>query len=210
MLNWINSGGPLMWLILTGGALAMTIFFERLFHLHRAQINIDDFFHGIVTNLRHGNDLEAIAICDQTPGPAAHLVRAAILNRHEEKALLIRTVQQAGIQEVPRLERHTNLLITLAQVLPMIGLLGTVLGLLSMLVMLQQSSPMAEIGDLAGGLWTALLTTAAGLMTGIPAYAGYHFLIDRVESIALDMEQISSEIIVFLTQLNSGESNDPQ
>jgi biopolymer transport protein ExbB len=210
MLNWINSGGPLMWLILTGGALAMTIFFERLFHLHRAQINIDDFFHGIVTNLRHGNDLEAIAICDQTPGPAAHLVRAAILNRHEEKALLIRTVQQAGIQEVPRLERHTNLLITLAQVLPMIGLLGTVLGLLSMLVMLQQSSPLAEIGDLAGGLWTALLTTAAGLMTGIPAYAGYHFLIDRVESIALDMEQISSEIIVFLTQLNSGESNDPQ
>jgi biopolymer transport protein ExbB len=77
-------------------------------------------------------------------------------------------------------------------------------------VMLQQSSPLAEIGDLAGGLWTALLTTAAGLMTGIPAYAGYHFLIDRVESIALDMEQISSEIIVFLTQLNSGESNDPQ
>lgn len=210
MLHWINSGGPLMWLIVIGGAVAMIIFLERLFHLHRAQINIEDFFHGITTNLKHGNDLEAIAICDQTPGPAAHLVRTAILNRHENKALLIQTVQQAGIKEVPRLERHTNLLITLAQVLPMLGLLGTVLGLLSMLVMLQQGSPLAEIGDLAGGLWTALLTTAAGLMTGIPAYAGYHFLVDRVESIALDMEQISSDIITFLTQPTTGEANEPQ
>ncbi|QHI68159.1 MotA/TolQ/ExbB proton channel family protein [Tichowtungia aerotolerans] len=210
MLYWINSGGPLMWLILAGGVIAMVIFFERLFHLHRAQIDIDDFFHGITTNLKHGNDLEAIAICDQTPGPAAHLVRTAILNRHEEKAALIRTVQQAGIKEVPRLERHTNLLITLAQILPMIGLLGTVLGLLSMLVMLQQGSPLAEIGDLAGGLWTALLTTAAGLMTGIPAYAGYHFLVNRVEAIAIDMEQISSEIIFFLTQSIPGDSNEPQ
>lgn len=208
MLHWINSGGPLMWLILAGGIIAMIIFLERLFHLHRAQIDLEDFFHGITTNLKHGNDLEAIAICDQTPGPAAQLVRTAILNRQESKDLLIRTVHQAGIKEIPRLERHTNLLITLAQILPMLGLLGTVFGLLSMLVMLQHGSPLAEIGDLAGGLWTALLTTAAGLMTGIPSYAGYHFLINRVESIALDMEQISGDIITFLTP--SGESHEPQ
>lgn len=200
MLNWIHSGGSLMWLILVGGFIAMVIFLERLFHLHRAQIAIDDFFNGITTNLKRGNDLEAIAICDQTPGPAAHLVRTAILNRNEKKEDLIRTVQLAGIQEIPRLERHTNLLITLAQILPMLGLLGTVLGLLSMLVTMQQSSPLAEIGDLTGGLWSALITTAAGLITGIPAYAGYHFLISRIESITLDMEQIGGEITRFLSQ----------
>lgn len=200
MLNWIHSGGTLMWVILAGGFIALVIFLERLFHLHRAQITVDDFINGITTNLKRGNDLEAIAICDQTPGPAAHLVRTAILNRTEEKDTLTRAVQLAGIQEIPRLERHTNLLITLAQVLPMLGLLGTVLGLLSVLVAMQQGSPLAEIGDLTGGLWSALLTTAAGLITGIPAYAGYHFLISRVESIALDMEQISGEIISFLTR----------
>lgn len=208
MMQWINSGGVVMWMILAGGFIALIIFLERLFHLHRAQIKIDDFLHGIKTNLKRGNDIEAIAICDQTPGPAAHLVRTAILNAKENKDALIRAVQQAGIQEIPRLERHTNLLITLAQVLPMLGLLGTVLGLLNMLLMLKTGSPLVEIGTLAGGLWSALITTAAGLITGIPAYAGYHFLISRVESIALDMEQTGGEIIYFLTQPAAGDSHE--
>lgn len=193
-----------MWLILAGGFIASIIFLERLFHLHRAQIKIDDFLNGITTNLARGNDLETISICDQTPGPAAHLVRTALLHRNEDRESLIQAVRQAGIREIPRLERHTNLLITLAQVLPMLGLLGTVLGLLQMLATLQAGSPLAEIGTLSDGLWTALLTTAAGLITGIPAYAGYHFLISRVESIAIDMEETAEQIICFLTRPNAG------
>jgi biopolymer transport protein ExbB len=204
MFGLINSGGPIMWLILTSGFIALAIFLERFFHLHRAQIKIDDFLNGITTNLTHGNDLEAVSICDQTPGPAAHIVRTALLHRNESKDELVKAVQQAGLREVPRLERHMNLLITLAQVLPMLGLLGTVLGLLQMLVALQAGSPLAEISDLSNGLWRALLTTAAGLSTGIPAYAGYHFLVSRVESIALDMEQSAGEIIYFLTHPSAG------
>lgn len=209
MIGWINSGGGVMWLILAGGFIAMVIFLERFFHLHRAQIKIDDFLNGITTNLTRGNDLEAISICDQTPGPAAHLVRTALLHRADPKDDMVKAVQQAGIREIPRLERHMNLLITLAQILPMLGLLGTVLGLLSILAALQAGSPLAEIGDLSGGLWRALLTTAAGLITGIPAYAGYHFLVSRVESIALDMEQTAGEIIFFLTHPANGERHEP-
>ena len=200
MTGWINSGGPVMWVILVCGLIALIVFLERFFHLHRAQIKIDDFLNGITTNLNRGNDLEAISICDQTPGPAAHLVHTALLHRADPKNDLIKVVQQAGLSEIPRLERHMNLLITLAQVLPMLGLLGTVLGLINMLTALQAGSPLAEIGSLSGGLWQALLTTAAGLITGIPAYAGYHFLVSRVESIALDIEQTSGEIIYFLTR----------
>jgi biopolymer transport protein ExbB len=209
MVGWINSGGAVMWLILVCGFIALVIFLERFFHLHRAQIKIDDFLNGIIINLTRGNNLEAISICDQTPGPAAHLVRTALLHRNDSKDEMIKAVQQAGIREIPRLERHTNLLITLAQVLPMLGLLGTVLGLLSILTAMQTGSPLAEIGTLTGGLWKALLTTAAGLITGIPAYAGYHFLISRVESIALDMEQTAGEIIYFLTHPSSGERHEP-
>lgn len=208
MIEWINSGGITMWVILTGGFISLLIFLERLFHLHRAQIKTEDFLHGITTNLHRGNDLEAITICDNTPGPSAHLVRTAILHRKDDKDALIKAVRLAGIQEIPRLERHTNLLITLAQVLPLLGLLGTVVGLLDMLAALQAGSPLAEIGDLSGGLWTALLTTAAGLATGIPAYAGYHFLIGRIESIAVDMEQTGEEIIYFLSHPFAGETNE--
>ncbi|MDK2857053.1 MAG: biopolymer transport protein ExbB [Verrucomicrobiota bacterium] len=208
MIEWINNGGTVLWLILAGGFISLTIFLERFFHLHRAQIKIDDFLNGITTNLSHGNDLEAISICNQTPGPAAHLVRTALLHRDDSKGELVKAVQQAGIREIPRLERHMNLLIILAQILPMLGLLGTVLGLLTMLAALQAGSPLAEIGDLAGGLWTALITTALGLITGIPAYAGYHFLVSRVESIALDMEQTAEEIIYFLTHPAAGGNHE--
>lgn len=209
MIAWINSGGPVMWLILSCSFIALAVFLERVFHLHRAQIKIDDFLNGITTNLTRGNDLEAITICDQTPGPAAHLVHAALLHRNDPKDELVRVVEQAGIGEIPRLERHLNLLITLAQVLPMLGLLGTVLGLLQVLAALRAGSPLAEIGDLSGGLWTALLTTAAGLGAGIPAYAGYHFLVSRVESIALDMEQAAGDIIYFLTHSSAGVRHEP-
>jgi len=209
MVEFINSGGPVMWLILGCGLIALTVFLERFFHLHRAQIKIDDFLNGITTNVTHGNDLEAITICDQTPGPVALLVRTALLHRTDPKSDLISAVEQAGFGEVPRLERHMNLLITLAQVLPMLGLLGTVLGLLQILIALQAGSPIAEIGDLSGGLWRALLTTAAGLSAGIPAYAGYHFLVGRVESIALDMEQAAGKIIYFLTHPVAGERHEP-
>lgn len=208
MAEWINSGGLLMWVILTGGFIALIIFLERFFHLHRAQINIDDFLDGITTNMNRGNDLEAVSICDQTPGPAAHLVRTALLHRHESKDELIQAVRQAGFREVPRLERHTNLLITLAQVLPMLGLLGTVLGLLSVLAALRAGSPLADAGVLSEGLWRALLTTAAGLAAGIPAYAGYHFLVGRIESIALDMEQTADDIVVFLTRSKTGDPHE--
>ncbi|MCC7300216.1 MAG: MotA/TolQ/ExbB proton channel family protein [Verrucomicrobia bacterium] len=208
MIGWMNSGGAMMWLILVCGFIALAVFLERLFHLHRAQIKIDDFLNGIIINLSRGNDLEAVSICDQTPGPAAHLVRTALLHRDDSKDEMIKAIQQAGIREIPRLERHTNLLITLAQILPMLGLLGTVLGLLNILAAIQSGSPLAEIGTLTGGLWKALLTTSAGLITGIPAYAGYHFLISRIESIALDMEQTAGEIIYFLTHPSSGARNE--
>jgi biopolymer transport protein ExbB len=209
MIGWLNSGGSVMWLILAGGFVTLAIFLERFFHLHRAQIKIDDFLNGITTNLTHGNDLEAISICDQTPGPAAHIVHTALLHRADTKDDLIQAVQQAGLREIPRLERHMNLLITLAQILPMLGLLGTVLGLLDILTALQAGSPLVEISSLSGGLWRALITTAAGLITGIPAYAGYHFLINRVESIALDMEQTAGEIIYFITHPSNGERHEP-
>ncbi len=208
MFEWINSGGPLMGLIIVGGIIAFAIFLERFFHLHRAQIHIEDFFNGIRTNLARGNDIEALSICDQTPGPAAHLVHTALLHRDDPKDELIRVVRQAGICEIPRLERHMNFLITLAQILPMLGLLGTVMGLLRMLIALQMGSPLAEIADLSSGLWSALLTTAAGLITGIPVYAGYHFLVGRVESIALDMEQVGEKIIYFLTHSTIGEQHE--
>lgn len=199
MLELINRGGPTMWVIGAISVLAMTIFLQRLFHLHRAQIKTGDFLSGIFTVLGRGNAVEAISICEETPGPVAQIVRAAILERGGGRDRIQQVMEEVGLAEIPRLEKNLLLLLTMAQIAPMAGLLGTVLGMMQVLMVIEAKAPLIHAGDLGGGLWQALISTAAGLAVAIPAYAGYNFLVGRVEAILLDMERAFAEVLVFLT-----------
>ena len=207
MFEMIQSGGPVMWLIAACSVIAAVIFLERLLHLHRAQINAGDFLKGICNVLRRQNVVEAVSICEETPGPVAYIVRAAVLQYDESRETIAQTIKEAGLAEVPRLERNLNMLLTLAQITPLIGLLGTVLGMMHGLQFIQQESPLVHSGDLGAGLWQALISTAAGLAVAIPTYAAYNFLVGRVEGIVLDMERASAEILAFLlNQRRRGEA----
>ncbi len=200
MLELILQGGLIMWVILGAGFIAAMIFLERLFHLHRAQINAADFLEGIYNVLRRRNVVEAVSICEETPGPVAHIMRAGILQGDAEREEIEQAIEGAGLTEIPRLERHLSMLATLAQMTPLLGLLGTVLGMMESLWVIHQKAPLVYAGDLAGGMWQALITTAVGLAVAIPAYAGYNFLLHRVESIVLDMERSSVDILNFLSK----------
>ena len=207
MLNVMNQGGPVMWVILACSVAVLTIFFERLLHLHRAQIKTDDFLKGLFNVLRRKNIVEAVNICDETPGPAAYIAREAILHYDEGRHEVEKAVANGGRREIARLERNLPLLATLAKITPIIGLLGTVLGLLDAMAIIQQKAPLVHAGDLAGSMWSALLTTAFGLAVAVPAYVGYNLLVGRVESIVLDMDHCASEVIAFLAGENlSSES----
>lgn len=188
-----------MWVLLVCSLLAVVVFFERMFHLHRAQIRSNDFLKGIYNILLRRNIAEAVSICEETPGPEAHIVRAAILHHDEDKQSIRQAIEEAGLAEVPRLERHLNVLATIAQITPLIGLLGTVLGMMHALMAIEQHAPLVHPGVLASGVWQALISTAAGLSVAIPTYAAYNFLMSRIESILLDMERTSSEIFTVLT-----------
>lgn len=199
MIQLIQKGGPVMWLILAVGIVAAVLFLKKLFDLHRAQIKWVDFLKGIYNILGRRNVVEAVSICEETPGPVASIVRAAVLHHDEDSESIQRAIEEAGLAEIPRLERTLTMLATLAQITPMIGLLGTVLGMMQVLLMVQEKSPLVHSGDLMGGLWQALITTAASLAVAIPIYAGYNLLVGRVESIVLDMERASVDILAFLT-----------
>ena len=199
MLTLIQKGGPMMWLILAGSIVATVIFIKKLLDLHRAQIKWADFLKGIYNILARRNVVEAVSICEETPGPVASIVRAAILHHDEDQESIQRAIEEAGLTEIPRLERNLTMLATLAQVMPMMGLLGTVLGMMRVLLIFQQKSPLVHSGDLMGGMWQALISTAASLAVAIPIYAGYNLLVSRVESIVLDMERASVEILAFLS-----------
>ena len=199
MLELVQQGGPVMWFIFAAGMTAILVFAERVFHLHRARIRSDDFLKGICNNLSHGNVAETIAICEDTPGPVAYIVKTAILHRASDKDTMRTAIDNAGRSEVSRMERRMGIIATVAQTAPLLGLLGTVLGMIRALLVMQQKGPLVQSGDLAGSLMQALVTTAAGLTVAIPCYAAYNFLINKVERIVLDMERTASEILAFLT-----------
>ena len=206
MFEILNRGGIITWIILFNSLAALIIFLERLLHLHRAQIKTNDFLEGIYTIVRRGNIPESISMCDSTPGPVAHVTRAALLHFDQGHDAMTRAVEHAGLEEIPRLEQRLRGLMTAAQLSPLLGLLGTVLGLATTLLALEANAPLVHIGDLSGGMWSALIATAAGLIVAIPAYAGYNLLVARVEGLVLNMEQASTDIVHFLIQTLNEES----
>jgi biopolymer transport protein ExbB len=187
-------GGPMIWLIITTSALALVVFIERVLHYHRAQINSMEFLNGVRNVLKRDNVVEALSICDATPGPVARLVKVAIINRERGREGIREALEEAGLVEVPPLESKLNLLATIAQIAPLMGLFGTVLGFIQVFSTLQMKSTVPTMQDLSGGVWQALICTAAGLAVAIPCYAGYNYLVSRVNAIVLDMEKAATEI----------------
>jgi len=204
--SFLSDGGWMIWAIMAASAVAIAVFVERLLQFHREQINSGAFLNGVRNVLKRDNALEALAICDATPGPVARLVKVAILNRERGRQAVQDALQNAGAWEVPRLEQKLNLLATIAQIAPLMGLLGTVLGFMKMFRILTDAGMNAHVSQLSGGIWQGLICTAAGLAVAIPSYAAYNYLVTRINAIVLDMEQVSGEILNIVTPAPGGEA----
>jgi len=194
----------MMWILLGTGALAVAVVIERLLHYHREQINTAEFLAGVRNVLKRDNVVEAVSICDATAGPVPRLVKAAILNRDRGKERVREVLEEAGALEVPRLEDKLTLLATVAQIAPLMGLFGTALGLMDLFATMEQQGLSASPALLAGGVWKALICTTSGLGLAIFAYAAYNYLVSRVNSIVLDMEKSSTEILNLVCEAGRG------
>lgn len=196
----ITHGGPVIWLLLIASSAAVAIVVERILHYHREQINSMEFLAGIRNVLRRDNVVEAISICEATAGPVARLVKVAILNREKGREVVRELLEDAGLTELPRLEDKLSLLATIAQLSPLVGLLGSTLGFIDLFNALQQAGAHAGLEQLSGGIWKAMISTATGLAVAIPSYAAYNYLVNRVNVIVLDMERAASEILNIVTE----------
>ena len=201
----LANGGPMLWVILLTGAVGIAVFVQRLLHCHRAQINSIEFLNGVRTVLKRDNVVEALSICDATPGPIARLVKTAILNRSHGRERVREAIEETGLAEVPRLEEKLNLLATIAQIAPLLGLLGTAIGFIRVFMDLQAAGLYAHVGLLSEGIWQALICTAAGLAVAIPMHACYNYLVSRVNRIVLDMERAATEIVNIVTESGGAE-----
>jgi biopolymer transport protein ExbB len=189
-----------LWVIIFAGAAGIVVFIERALHCHRAQINSTEFLNGVRTVIQRDNLVEAISICDATPGPVSRLVKTAIVNRDSGRDRVRESLEEAGLAEVPRLEERLDLLATIAQLSPLLGLLGTILGFIKAFSKLQAEGLYAHGGMMTEGVGQALICCAAGLAVAIPLHAGYNYLVSRVNAIVLDMERAANEIVTIVTE----------
>jgi Biopolymer transport proteins len=191
-------GGPMMWVLLALGLLALVLTIERALYLHRGQIAAKAFVDGIKNIVAKRRLVEALTVCEEAPGPVAAVVKAALLHADDSAEAMRFHVQEAAVIELPALERRLGSLAAIAQVAPLAGLLGTVLGMAVTFLAFEKGGNYATAGALSAGMWQALLTTAGSLMLAIPAHLAHHFLSGRVRAIVRDVEWSGNEIMKFL------------
>jgi biopolymer transport protein ExbB len=195
-------GGPVMYPIVLGSILALALFLERIWSLRRERVTPSAFRHRIRALVKNGKLSEAEELCRQNGSALATLVGAALREAGKPRDAVKEAVSEVGRREVSHMDRYVDLLGTIAAVEPLMGLLGTVMGLI---VAFQRVEALAgqgqgvAPGELAAGIWVAMITTAAGLIVAIPAYVGYRYLQARVNGLVIDLEEDSLEFAELLS-----------
>jgi biopolymer transport protein ExbB len=200
VIEYLQKGGLLMWPILICSIISIAVIAERLFYLHRATIHVGEFLKGLANLIKRRNFAEALHESAGTPGPVARVIHAAIIRHDLPRSELREIVQEAGQLEVPKLERFLGVLATLAYLAPLLGLLGTVAGMIEAFGVIASNGGYATVTELAGGIYKSLLTTAAGLVVATPTFVAYSYLSSRVNTLMHDMERAGIEIVQMLTE----------
>lgn len=196
----LERGGPVMWLLLAVSLFGFIVFVERMLFLHRGQIRTEPFLQGIKNLVQKGRLVEALTVCEETPGPVSGVVKAGLLHAREAEPGLRRSIESAALVEIPILERRIGSISAVARIAPLLGLIGTLLSLMAGFVALQNGDNPAypTFGSLLGTVGEAMLTTIVGLMIAVMAHVAHHFLHGRVRALVHDMEYSGHHLMQFL------------
>ena len=196
----IQRGGPVLILLFLCSVIAIGVFAERLIFFRRCYCDLDRFFKGIANLLRQGRYDVAVERCDEAYGPAVRVIQTGIIKRELPRAELREILREAAQLQMPRLESNLLLLSTVASIAPLLGFLGTVIGMLKTFQHMNAGVGTAPLGDLSGGIWEALLAAAAGLAVAVPAYVAYNYLVARLNALVNDLERAGIEIVQLLDE----------
>ncbi|MAO07729.1 MAG: biopolymer transporter ExbB [Alteromonas sp.] len=179
---------------------AVYIYFERLFAIKAASKMDSNFMNQIREHVSSGNIQGAKVLCAQQNTPVSRLTEKGISRIGSPLEDINTAIENAGRLEVYKLEKNVSILATIAGAAPMIGFLGTVIGMVLAFHQLATSSGQAEMGSLAEGIYTAMTTTVAGLIVGIIAYMGYNHLVVRTDKVVHQMEATAVDFLDLLNE----------
>lgn len=197
MTELFRLGGPVLWVLCALAIASAGVFLERALSLHRARVDATDFLQGIFNAIRRGNRDEAAELCDETPGPVARLALVAVRRSASPRERLLAELESAGRDESARMRRRISTLALIARVSPLLGLLGTSVGILKGLLAYRSALPFADFTGIADALLCGAVTTAAGLVVAIPSHVAHSVLSDKVDRLELDMREAISECVFF-------------
>jgi biopolymer transport protein ExbB len=196
-------GGPLMWPILLCSVLAAAIIAEKYRYLKKISADTRGLLDKVLEKMKRHDTKDALQICDAVPGPLANIFKAGILKYDRPRQQISEAMEDAALYELPRLQKNLNLLGTIAQICPLLGFLGTAVGMAKCFYIIQANAAALRpvtAAELSGGVWEALLATVFGLLVAIPAFTAYNYFAGRVNNFVLEAEKAAAELANFLTE----------
>ncbi len=195
LLDIFLKGGFIMWPILLCSIIGLAVSVDRFIMLRKAKINVPAFMVRIRGFIKKKDISGAISYCMQEKSPVANIVRKGLKKYKYGHDRVKDAIENAGSQEVSKLEKGLALLASVAGIAPLLGFLGTVTGMIQAFMTIQDLAGAANPSDLAGGIWEALITTAFGLIIGIPAFALYNYFLSAVKKLVGEMETVANDVI---------------
>lgn len=196
--EFLEKGGILMIPILLASLAALFVFFERLLALRRGEVVPERGYRELLMLIGARRYEDAMRFAEQQPTPLSRVVDAALRIRGRSRAVIKEVMEEVGSLEVASLSRNLRLVSSVATIEPLLGLLGTVMGMIKVFQQVSaQKHP--DISVLAQGIWEALITTGAGLTVGIPAFLAFRYLQGRVDRLGRDLEECSLQVLNLMT-----------
>lgn len=197
-------GGILMWFILLCSIIALAVIIERWIVIRKAQVDPQRFLLQLKVVLQRGDIHAGIDFCAKTKAPIANILKHGLIKYEEGPERVREAIENAGKEEAYYLEERLGVLANIAGIAPLLGFLGTVTGMIGAFRTIEVLGGTATPGHLAGGIWEALLTTAFGLIVGIPTLGFYNYFISKVNRVIFELESASQD---FLDMVRSGSLN---
>jgi biopolymer transport protein ExbB len=203
-VSLIIKGGPVMIPIILGSVIALAIILERFWTLWRIRLNIPQFAQEIFLYMERKQFQKAMDRCAKVRHPVADVFKLGIVNRDLRREEVEAMMEREGDEQIQYLERYLGALVIIIGVEPMMGFLGTIVGLIQAFMTWEQMGTNITVNALAAGIYQAMITTAAGLIVAIPGFILYHLIMGKIKSHAQEMTYYANELLDLLSQTREG------
>ena len=205
----VERGGPLVWVLLGIGFVGTVAVVERMFFFHRARINVGDLLVGLAHHIRRRSFAEALHQAARAPGPVGRVAHAALLRYYLGRGELRDVTREAAQLEVPHIEKNLRVILGCALLAPLVGMLGTLLGMLETFQRVSEQAGFTGPAELSGGVFTALITSVIGLTVATPLYLFYLYFLGRVKRLIHRIERVGIEMVHLIADTREEEEYAP-